>query len=58
MPRGLDISTVERNFILEAISQGVRLDGRAIDQLRGIELELGEEYGTATVKLGRTRYGT
>jgi exosome complex component RRP45 len=56
MPRGLDISNVERTFILEALSQGVRVDGRTLNQFRRIELELGGEYGTATVRLGRTRY--
>ena len=56
MPRVLDISNVERNFILEALSQRVRIDGRTFDQFRHIELELGEKYGTATVRLGRTRY--
>ena len=55
MPTGAEISSVERNFILEALRQGVRLDGRPLDQLRPIRLDLGEEYGAATVDLGRTR---
>lgn len=55
MPRGAEISNVERNFILEALQQGVRLDGRAFDQFRPIKLEFGEEYGSATVTLGGTR---
>ena len=55
MPRGADISSVERNFIVEALQQGVRLDGRPLNQLRPIRLDLGDEYGTATVSLGRTR---
>ena len=56
MPRGLDVSNVERTFILEALSQSVRIDGRALDQLRRIELDFAEEYGAATVRLGKTRY--
>ncbi len=56
MPRGLDVSNVERNFILEAISQGVRVDGRSFDQFRKIDLEFAAEYGTATLRLGKTRY--
>lgn len=56
MPREVDISNIERSFILEALSQDVRLDGRRLDQWRGLELEFGQEYGTATLRLGKTRY--
>ena len=56
MPRALDISNVERTFISDALSQGVRIDGRAFDQFRKIELDFAEEYGTATVTLGKTRF--
>ncbi|SLM36389.1 Ribosomal protein S5 domain 2-type fold [Lasallia pustulata] len=55
MPRAVDISNVERSFILEDLQEGVRVDGRAFDQFRKMQLELGEEYGTATVRLGKTR---
>lgn len=55
MPRGLDISNVERSFILDALSQGIRTDGRGLYQFRNIDLALGEEYGTATVSMGNTR---
>ena len=55
MPRAVDISNVERSFILEDLQEGVRVDGRAFDQSRKMQLELGEEYGTATVRLGKTR---
>ncbi|EHY60101.1 3'-5'-exoribonuclease [Exophiala dermatitidis] len=55
MPREVDISNIERNFILEALEQNVRVDGRPLDQFRGIELEFGAEYGTATLRLGKTR---
>lgn len=55
MPRAVEISNVERSFISEALQEGIRLDGRAFDQFRKIEIELGEEYGTATVRLGKTR---
>ena len=56
MPRGLDVSNVERAFILEALSQRDRVDGRSFDQFRQFDLDFGEEYGTATVRLGSTRY--
>lgn len=55
MPRGADISNVEKAFILEALSQNLRLDGRAFDQSRDIQLIFGEQLGTATVSLGKTR---
>jgi exosome complex component RRP45 len=55
MPRNLEISNVERNFVLEALSQGVRLDGRDMSESREIGLEFGNDYGTVTVNLGQTR---
>jgi exosome complex component RRP45 len=55
MPRNLEISNVEKSFVLEALSQGIRLDGRDMNQFRDIGLEFGNEYGTVTVNLGRTR---
>ena len=57
MPREVEISNIEKSFILEALSQDVRLDGRSLDQWRNLELEFGQEYGTATLRLGKTRYG-
>lgn len=56
MPREVDISNIERNFILEALEQDVRVDGRALDQFRSLDLEFGEEYGTVTLRLGKTRF--
>jgi exosome complex RNA-binding protein Rrp42 (RNase PH superfamily) len=55
MPREAEPSNVERNFILEALRQNIRVDGRAFDQFRPISLTFGEDYGTATVSLGKTR---
>ncbi|KAL8931241.1 MAG: hypothetical protein Q9211_007117, partial [Gyalolechia sp. 1 TL-2023] len=47
MPREAEPSNNERAFILEALQQNIRLDGRALDAFRNIELELGDEYGVA-----------
>ncbi|RMD43435.1 hypothetical protein DV735_g1734, partial [Chaetothyriales sp. CBS 134920] len=55
MPRAVVISNIERIFILEALQEGVRVDGRSFDQLRPIQVEFGERYGSATVRLGKTR---
>ena len=55
MPREAEPSNVERAFMLEALRQNVRVDGRPFDQFRPIDLTFGDDYGTATVALGRTR---
>jgi exosome complex component RRP45 len=56
MPREAELSNNEREFILSALRQNVRLDGRSSDAYRDIELTFGEEYGLVDVKLGKTRY--
>lgn len=55
MPKELEPSNNEKHFILESLSQGKRLDGRDLNAFRPLELELGEEYGLADVRLGKTR---
>jgi exosome complex component RRP45 len=55
MPREAETSSVERTFVLEALRQNIRVDGRAFDQFRPIDLTFGEDYGTVTVSLGKTR---
>jgi exosome complex component RRP45 len=57
MPREADISLNEKTFILDALREGTRLDGRALDAFREIELTFGEDYGVVNVRMGRTRYG-
>jgi exosome complex component RRP45 len=54
MPRGADISNVERNFVLEALTQGVRVSGRGLTDFRKVEVDFGDEYGNVTVRLGKT----
>lgn len=55
MARETELSANERAFILEALHKNVRLDGRAFDQLRPLNLSFGDEYGHVKVQLGRTR---
>ena len=55
MPKELEPSTNEKQFILEALKQGLRLDGRDFDSFRPLELEFGREYGLADIRLGKTR---
>lgn len=54
MPRQADISNVEKSFILEALTQNLRLDNRKFDQHRPTQLTFGEQYGTVTVNVGKT----
>lgn len=56
MPREAEPSLPERTFTVQAIQDGLRLDGRKLDQFRPLELSFGEEYGMVEVKLGKTRY--
>jgi exosome complex component RRP45 len=55
MPREVELSTNECEFILTALRKGFRLDGRGADAYRGIELSFGEDYGVVDVKMGKTR---
>jgi hypothetical protein len=56
MPREAEISINEREFIKQALQEQIRLDGRAFDAFRKLELTFGQEYGVADVQLGKTRY--
>lgn len=55
MPREAEISLNEREFIKQALQEQLRLDNRAFDAFRKLELTFGEEYGVADVQLGKTR---
>ena len=55
MPRELEPTNNEKAFVLEALQQGLRVDGRRLDEFRKVHIDFGEEYGVADVKLGRTR---
>jgi exosome complex RNA-binding protein Rrp42 (RNase PH superfamily) len=56
MPREVDPSLNEKQFFAKALQENIRLDGRAFDQFRALELDFGDEYGVADVRLGKTRY--
>jgi exosome complex component RRP45 len=55
MPREVEASLNERQFIRDALFESIRLDGRQLDQFRPLELEFGNDYGVADVRLGKTR---
>lgn len=48
----------ERQFFQRALQENLRIDGRAFDQFRALELEFGDEYGVVDVRLGKTRYAS
>lgn len=49
------LATSQRQFILNAMKSGQRLDGRDLYNYRPIKVQFGVEDGTAEVKLGATR---
>lgn len=55
MSKEAQLSVAERDFILEALRENVRLDGRGADQFRPLNLSFGEEYGHVKLQLGKTR---
>ncbi|KAI1501229.1 ribosomal protein S5 domain 2-type protein [Biscogniauxia marginata] len=55
MPREAEPSLNERAFVLQALQEGLRVDGRAFDQFRKLDLKFGDQYGVADVTLGKTR---
>jgi exosome complex component RRP45 len=55
MPREVEPSLNEKQFILKALSEGIRVDGRPLDQFREFNLVFGEEDGVVDVSLGNTR---
>jgi exosome complex RNA-binding protein Rrp42 (RNase PH superfamily) len=55
MPRETGPSINERQFFQKALQENLRIDGRAFDQFRALELDFGDEYGVADVRLGKTR---
>lgn len=54
MPREADPSSNARAFVLQALQENLRLDGRALDAFRPVDLVFGDDYGVATVRLGKT----
>lgn len=55
MPREAEPSLNERTFISQALAEGFRTDNRKLDQCRPVQLDLGDEFGVADVKFGKTR---
>jgi exosome complex component RRP45 len=56
MPREIDPPTLQKEFILAALAEGKRTDGRALLQTRNVEYTFGSELGWVECRLGKTRY--
>lgn len=56
MPREAEPSLNEKTFLLQALKENLRQDGREFDQYRPVDLTFGDDYGHADVRLGKTRY--
>ena len=54
MPREIDPPTVQRDFVLAALKEGKRLDGRALLEMRNISFEFGDDLGCCECRLGKT----
>jgi len=49
------LSNVEREFMINALELGLRIDGRRMNTVREMKIEFGAKTGTIEVCLGRTR---
>lgn len=56
MLRETEPSLNERQFTLQALQENQRIDGRAFDQFRDLDISFGDEYGVVNVTLGNTRW--
>lgn len=50
------ISLSERTFILEGLKKENRIDGRRVQDVRTVKINFREQYGTAEVQYGKTRF--
>uniref|UniRef100_A0A1B0GAB0 Exosome complex component RRP45 n=2 Tax=Glossina morsitans morsitans TaxID=37546 RepID=A0A1B0GAB0_GLOMM len=49
------LSLCEKNFVIQAIKQNQRLDGRNNDELRSLRINYGSDWGSVIVALGETK---
>ena len=53
--KGPVVSTNEKKFILEALTQGFRVDGRQSLDMRQVSIDFADKHGTVEVRIGNTR---
>lgn len=56
MPREIDPPTIQKEFLLAALGEGKRLDGRGLLEHREVEFTFGPELGWVECRLGKTKY--
>ena len=56
MPREIEPATIQKEFVLAALGEGKRLDGRGLLQHRELEFTFGDELGWVECRLGKTKY--
>lgn len=56
MAKGSEISANEKTYLVEALKQGFRLDGRGMEEMREPKISISKsEYGYIEVELGKTK---
>ncbi|CCF60112.1 hypothetical protein KAFR_0J00440 [Kazachstania africana CBS 2517] len=55
MAKDIEISTAEAQFIVGALKERYRLDGRSFDEFREVKIKFGNEYGDVMVEMGETK---
>jgi exosome complex component RRP45 len=55
MPREIDPPIVQKEFLLAALGEGKRLDGRGLLQTRDVTFTFGDELGSVECRLGKTK---
>jgi len=55
MPREAELSNNEREFVIEALKNGLRYDGREPFEMREVKLTFGQEMGWVECRIGQTR---
>jgi exosome complex component RRP45 len=56
MPRETEPPSIQREFLLAALQEGKRLDGRLPLEMREIDFTFGDELGSVECRLGKTRW--
>ncbi|RZB40100.1 RNase PH domain containing protein [Asbolus verrucosus] len=49
------ITNCEKKFLIKCLSEWNRLDGRAFDEFRPLQIQFGKDWGCCFVSLGKTR---
>ncbi|KAJ8986092.1 hypothetical protein NQ317_003387 [Molorchus minor] len=49
------VSNCEKKFLIKNLAEWTRLDGRAFDEFREIQIEFGKDWGCCYVSLGKTK---